>query len=409
MPASALRRDFADDRDRRTHPGRLILVIEDDLAFARILFDLAHELDFDCVVATTTDEGMALARELAPGGILLDVNLPDGSGLALLDRLKRNPDTRHIPVHMVSVSDNAQTALALGAIGFARKPVDRDELVKAIGHLEERLDQRMRRILVVEDDARLRASMRELLALEGVTIHDVGTAGEALAQLAAESFDCVVLDLNLPDASGYEILETMSGNERYSFPPVIIYTGRPLTAEDEERLRRFSKSVILKGARSPERLLDEVTLFLHQVESHLPPDSRRMLAAARERDDVFTGRTILVVEDDVRNVFALTSVFEPRGAKVVIARNGREGVEMARKVHPDLILMDIMMPEMDGLAAMRELRADAALRDLPIIALTAKAMRDDYAQCIEAGASDYLAKPLDVDKLVSLSRVWMSR
>jgi signal transduction histidine kinase/DNA-binding response OmpR family regulator len=399
----------ADDREQRTHPGRLILVIEDDVAFARILYDLAHELDFDCVMTTTTDEGMALARDLAPSGILLDINLPDGSGLALLDRLKRNPDTRHIPVHMVSVSDNAQTALALGAVGFARKPVDREELVKAITQLEARLDQRVRRILVVEDDVALRASMRELLTLDGVTIHDVGTAREALAQLASESFDCVVLDLNLPDASGYEILETMSANERYSFPPVIIYTGRPLTPDDEERLRRFSKSVIVKGARSPERLLDEVTLFLHQVESRLPPDSRRMQAAARERDDFFEGRTILVVEDDVRNVFALTSVFEPRGAKVAIARNGREGVEMARKIRPDLVLMDIMMPEMDGLTATRELRADPSLRDLPIIALTAKAMHDDYAQCIAAGASDYLAKPLDVDKLVSLSRVWISR
>ena len=405
IPRSAV----LDDRDGRTHPGRLILVVEDDTAFARILLDLAHELDFDCVIANTTDEGMALARELAPNGILLDINLPDGSGLALLDRLKRNPDTRHIPVHMVSVSDNAQTALALGAVGFARKPADREELVKAIRNLEQRLAQRVRRILVVEDDERLRASMRDLLQLEGVTIHDVGTAKDALAQLASESFDCVVLDLHLPDASGYDILETMSGNERYSFPPVIVYTGGPLTAEDESRLRRLSKSVIVKGARSPERLLDEVTLFLHQVESRLPPDSRRMLQAARERDDAFEGRTILVVEDDVRNVFALTSVFEPRGAKVVIARNGREGLEMARKVRPDLVLMDIMMPEMDGLTATRELRRDADLRSVPIIALTAKAMRDDYAECIAAGASDYLPKPLDVDKLVSLSRVWMSR
>ena len=352
---------------------------------------------------------MALARELSPNGILLDINLPDGSGLALLDRLKRNPDTRHIPVHMVSVSDNAQTALALGAVGFARKPAEREDLIKAIRNLEQRLAQRVRRILVVEDDVRLRASMRELLQLEGVTIHDVGTAKDALAQLSSESFDCVVLDLNLPDASGYDILETMSVNERYSFPPVIVYTGGPLTVEDEERLRRFSKSVIVKGARSPERLLDEVTLFLHQVESRLPPDSRRMLQAARERDDAFEGRTILVVEDDVRNVFALTSVFEPRGAKVVIARNGREGVEMARKVRPDLVLMDIMMPEMDGLTAMRELRRDDELRNVPIIALTAKAMRDDYTECIAAGASDYLPKPLDVDKLVSLARVWISR
>jgi CheY-like chemotaxis protein len=219
----------------------------------------------------------------------------------------------------------------------------------------------------------------------------------------------MVMDLNLPDLSGYDLLEKMAEQEGVPFPPVIIYTGRDLSADEELALRRYSKSVIIKGAKSPERLLDEVTLFLHQVESRLPPDSRRMLQAARERDDFFEGRTILVVEDDVRNIFALTSVFEPRGAKVAIARNGREGIEMTRKLRPDLVLMDIMMPEMDGLTAMRELRLDPALRDLPIIALTAKAMRDDYAECLAAGASDYLAKPLDVDKLVSLSRVWMSR
>ena len=384
-------------------------MIEDDPSFARILYSLAHELDFDCVIAHTNDEGMALARDLSPSGILLDVNLPDGSGLTLLDRLKRNPDTRHIPVHMVSVSDRAQTALELGAVGFALKPVQRDELVKAIRKLEDRLEHRVRRVLVVEDDDRLRGSIKELLQLDGVTIHDVGTARDALAQLAAESFDCVVLDLNLPDASGYEILETMSANEQYSFPPVIIYTGGPISRDEEERLRRFSRSVIVKGARSPERLLDEVTLFLHQVESRLPPGARRLLEAARQRDDFFEGKTILIVEDDVRNIFALTSIFEPRGAKVAIARNGREGVQQAEKTRPDLVLMDIMMPEMDGLAATRELRKNPQLRDTPIIALTAKAMKDDYEECLAAGASDYLAKPLDVDKLVSLCRVWMAR
>ena len=403
-------RPFDDDRDRRRHPGRLILVVEDDPTFARILYDTAHSLDFDCVVATTTDEGMTLARSLSPSGILLDIQLPDGSGLMLLDRLKRNPDTRHIPVHVIAGADHSQTALALGAIGYAIKPVDTDELVEAIRRLEARLEARVRRVLVVEDDPALRASLVDLLRqLEEVQVHAVGTGQEALTELAGASFDCVILDLRLPDASGFDVLETMSASEQYSFPPVIIYTGGPISEADEERLRQYSRSVIVKGARSPERLLAEVTLFLHQVESRLPPAAQRLLKVARERDELFEGRTILVVEDDVRNVFALTSVFEPLGARVRIARNGVEALRVLDETRPDLVLMDIMMPEMDGLTAMREIRRRPELGALPIIALTAKAMPDDYEQCLAAGASDYLAKPLDVDKLVSLCRVWLSR
>jgi signal transduction histidine kinase/DNA-binding response OmpR family regulator len=407
--AGPVRADANDDRLQGNSRGRMILVVEDDVAFARILYDLAHDLGFDCVLANTTDEGMALARELSPSGILLDVNLPDGSGLTLLDRLKRNPDTRHIPVHMISVSDHAQMALELGAVGFATKPIERDELVATIRRLEDRLAERVRRILVVEDDPTLRSGLLELLKLEGVSIDGVGTARDALERLALQSYDCVVLDLNLPDVSGYEMLEKMSANEQYSFPPVIVYTGRVLEAADEERLRRYSRSIIIKGAKSPERLLDEVTLFLHQVESRLPPESQRLLRAARERDGSFEGKTILLVEDDVRNVFALTSVLEARGAVVAIARNGREGIEAVKAKRPDLVLMDIMMPEMDGLTAMRELRKEPDLQTLPIIALTAKAMRNDYEDCLAAGANDYMSKPIDIDKLVSLCRVWMKR
>ncbi len=401
---------FVDDRDRRDRPGRLILVVEDDPAFSRVLYDTAHSLDFDCIVASTNDEGMTLARRLSPSAILLDVVLPDGSGLALLDRLKRSPDTRHIPVHIISAGDHTQTALALGAVGAAIKPVHHEELVDAIRRLEATLEQRVRRVLIVEDDSTLRDSLVELLGqLDDVTIHAAGSARETLEQLAGSSFDCVILDLHLPDASGFDVLETMSGNERYSFPPVIVYTGQALSQEDEQRLRQYSRSVIVKGARSPERLLAEVTLFLHQVESRLPPAAQRLLRVARERDEVFEGRTILVVEDDIRNVFALTSVFEPLGATVQIARNGVEALAALERPRPDLVLMDIMMPEMDGLTAMRRIRAQPHLAALPVIALTAKAMPDDYQECLAAGASDYLAKPLDVDKLVSLCRVWMAR
>ena len=389
--------------------GRLLLVVEDDAAFASILCDLAHDLEFDCVVASTTDEGFRLATELRPTGVLLDVGLPDGSGLALLDRLKRNPATRHIPVHMLSVDDYSQTALALGAVGYALKPADRETLVETVQRIEAQTQRAVRRLLVVEDDPTLRESLVALLQLDGVEIEAVGTARETLERLASTSIDCVVLDLNLPDASGFQVLDAMSADQQHAFPPVIIYTGRALSTEDEERLRRYSRSVIIKGARSPERLLDEVTLFLHRVESALPSDSQRMLKVARERDELFEGRRILLAEDDVRNIFALSAVLEPRGATLLIARNGREAVDLALEQRPDLVLMDIMMPEMDGLAAIRELRRHPDMRGLPIIALTAKARRDDREQCLIAGANDYMPKPIDVDKLVSLCRVWMKR
>jgi len=394
----------------RSHPGRLVLAIEDDPAFARILTDLVRQLDFDCVHATTAREGLMLARELVPQGILLDVGLPDGSGLSVLERLKRDPATRHIPVHMISVDDLRQTAMELGAVGYALKPVQHAELVEAIRRLEAKLAQRVRRVLVVEDDVRQRESTCALLAAGDVELVGVGSMTDALAELARASFDCMVLDLALPDGSGYDLLETMAEREQYAFPPVIVYTGRELGHDEEQRLRRYSKSIIIKGARSPERLLDEVSLFLHQMESTLPPERQRMLRAARERESAFEGRTVLVVEDDVRNVFALTGLLEPRGAKVEIARNGREAVErLARAPRPDLVLMDIMMPEMDGFAAMRAIRERPELQDLPIIALTAKAMRDDQERCLAAGANDYVAKPIDVDKLLSLCRVWLPR
>jgi len=346
---------------------------------------------------------------------VLDVNLPDFSGLGVLDQLKRNPNTRHIPVHIVSVADYAQEALVRGAVGYALKPVKREELVHALHRLEAKFTQNVRRVLVVEDDDRQRDSVRELLARDDVEIVLAANAGDALALLRDTTYDCVVMDLNLPDMSGYELLREMADQESVSFPPVIVYTGRALSRDEEQQLRRFSKSIIIKDARSPERLLDEVTLFLHQVEAELPPQQRQMLELARSRDTTLEGRTVLVVEDDVRNVFALSSILEPTGLHVEIARNGREaldalgraGVNGHRAV--DLVLMDIMMPEMDGYTAMREIRARPEWRRLPIIALTAKAMKDDQEKCLAAGANDYIAKPLDVERLLSLVRVWMRK
>ncbi|MBN5029169.1 response regulator [Stenotrophomonas maltophilia] len=399
----------ADDRGRRQRAGRLILAVEDDATFAEALVVLAHELDFDCVVASTAEEALALASELRPNGILLDIGLPDVSGLSVLERLKRNPDTRHIPVHVVSAMERGQVARELGAIGFAIKPTTRERLVTAIEQLEQTSQRDMRRLLIVEDDSELRHNLELLLGREQLQIVAVGTLAGALEQLSTVTFDCMVMDLSLPDGSGYDLLEHMAGNDDVGFPPVIVYTGRALSREEEQRLRRYSKSIIIKGARSPERLLDEVTLFLHSVEASLPTDQQRLLREARRRDTVLDGRTVLLAEDDVRNIFALSSVLEPLGVTLEIARNGQEAVDRLAEREVDLVLMDIMMPEKDGLAAMREIRAQRHLQDLPIIALTAKAMPDDRERCLQAGANDYIAKPIDVDKLVSLCRVWCSR
>jgi CheY-like chemotaxis protein/CHASE3 domain sensor protein len=407
--------EIEDDRDHLTADTRRLLVVEDDVPFAAILRDLARELGFQCIVTHSANDGVTAALAYRPSAVLLDINLPDHSGLGVLDQLKRNPETRHVPVHILSVEDYSQEALARGAIGYALKPVKREQLVDAFQLLESKLSQGLRRVLVVEDDERQRESIRQLLEIGDVQIVAVENAGDALGQLAAQTFDCMVMDLNLPDLSGYELLEQMAGQEDVAFPPVIVYTGRSLTRDEEQRLRRFSKSIIIKDARSPERLLDEVTLFLHQVESTLPAERQRMLQHARHRESALEGRRILVVEDDARNIFALSSVLEPKGATVEIARNGREALDVLTRQGGqagqaiDLVLMDIMMPEMDGLTAMREIRKRPEWKKLPIIALTAKAMRDDQLKCLAAGANDYIAKPLDVEKLLSLVRVWMPK
>ncbi len=394
---------------------RSILVIEDDERFAQIMCDLARDMDFECHLAHNAADGLAMAARLLPSAIVLDVNLPDFSGLGVLDQLKRNPATRHIPVHIVSVADYSQEALGRGAVGYALKPIKLDALAQALQTLEAKFTQDLRRVLVVEDDERQRESVHALLSRDDVEVVCAGTANEALDHLRRATFDCMVMDLNLPDLTGFELLEKMTAQDDIAFPPVIVYTGRALSRDEEQQLRRFSKSIIVKDARSPERLLDEVTLFLHQVESELSPEHRRMLEAARSRDSTLEGRTVLIVEDDVRNVFALTSILESTGIKLQIARNGREALEALDRAEAtgdpaiDLVLMDIMMPEMDGYTAMREIRVRPAWRRLPIIALTAKAMKDDQEKCLAAGANDYIAKPLDVEKLLSLVRVWMPK
>ena len=404
-----------DDRNQLSEDKRLLLVIEDDPAFSAIMRDLARDMGFLCIVAGTAQDAINLAREYRPNAIVLDLGLPDQSGLTVLDRLKHQEETRHIPVHVVSGSDQSRTALALGAIGFLEKPAPREQLAEVLAALQDKLTARMRRVLIVEDDQVQREAVGKLLGSQDVETIGVGTAAECLTELRDGEYDCIVLDLALPDASGFTLLEQLSEEGGESLPPVIVYTGRDLSEDEEQRLRRYSSSIIIKGAKSPERLLDEVSLFLHRVVSELAPEQRQMIEKARHRDAALEGRRILIVEDDVRNVYSLTSVLEPRGALTRIARNGQEALDALAATTDDpanaidLVLMDVMMPVMDGLTAVRQIRADAKWRKLPIVMLTAKAMPDDQRKCLDAGANDYMAKPIDVDKLLSLVRVWMPR
>jgi CheY-like chemotaxis protein/signal transduction histidine kinase len=407
-PAPAVPRAFNDDRDSAPPPDRMVLVIEDEPAFARILYDLAHEMDYRCLVAFAAEEGLQMAAQYQPQAILLDIRLPDRSGLSVLQLLKDDPRTRHIPVHVVSASDSGEAALHMGAVGFALKPATREELQEVFARLEQKFTQKIKRILLVEDDARQRDSVVQLISDADVEIQAVESGTEALALLRSTIFDCMIIDLKLPDMQGNELLERMAHEEIASFPPVIVYTGRNLTRAEEAELHKYSRSIIIKGARSPERLLDEVTLFLHKVESELSSERQTMLKTVRSRDRVFEGRRILLVDDDVRNIFALTSALEQKGAIVEIGRNGFEALEKLDTVQDiDLVLMDVMMPGMDGLEATRRIRADSRFARLPVIAITAKAMKDDQEQCLAAGANDYLAKPIDLSRLYSLLRVWM--
>jgi CheY-like chemotaxis protein/CHASE3 domain sensor protein len=400
---------LADDRQALDRSLRLLLVVEDDRAFSQILRRMSHERHFQCLLARTGEEAVSLAREYLPAAIILDMRLPDHSGLFVLDQLKETPATRHIPVHAVSAFDHTTAALQMGAIGYLRKPAKVEELTEVFRKLEDKITQKLKKVLVVEDNSTQRDCIKKLIGNEKVEVRAVGTGSEALKLLESGIFDCMIIDLSLPDMTGYELLERMSAASGIvTKPPVIVYTGRSLTREEEECLNHYSRSIILKGAKSPERLLGEVSLFLHQIESTLSIEHQQTIHELRDRENMLDSRTILVVDDDVRNVFALTCSLEARGARVEIARNGKEAVAKIND-HPkiDLVLMDVMMPEMDGYEATREIRRDSRFKELPIIAVTAKAMPDDQEKCLEAGANDYLAKPINLPNLMTLIRVWM--
>jgi HAMP domain-containing protein/CheY-like chemotaxis protein/GAF domain-containing protein len=400
---------LTDDRDEISVGDRVVLIIEDDPEFAATELEIARDRGFKGLVALRGDSGLALAHEFEPDAIILDLELPVMDGWTVLDRLKHHPATRHIPVHIVSGGDGRQNALRRGAIAFLEKPLTTEALEEAFGDIQTFIDRGVRSLLVVEDDEKQRRAVVELIGGgDDVEVTAVGSSEEALETLAARRFDCIVLDLKLPSMGGFDLLEKLKEDPRHTQTPVIVYTGKELTRREETKLKRFSDAIVVKDASSPERLLDETSLFLHRVERKLPREKRRMLEQLHSADEVFRGKRILIVDDDVRNVFALTSVLESSGMEVVYAENGREGIETLRaNPEVDLVLMDIMMPEMDGYETIRAIRQEEQFEQLPIISLTAKAMKGDREKSIGAGASDYITKPVDTDQLLSLMRVWL--
>ena len=399
-----------DDRAHLEPQDAVLLVVEDDPHYARIVMDLAHDIGVKVLLAGRGADALALAREFRPTAISLDVFLPDMLGWAVLSQLKQDPQTRHIPVQIITLDEDWQHGLAGGAFSFVNKPTTIDGLKKSITRLTEFARAPHKRLLVVEDNPAELFGITELLGHGDVEVVTADNGGDALAILCSEPVDCVVLDLKLPDMSGFELLERMREHDGLEQVPVVVFTGRELTPDEDARLHTMARSVVVKGVESPERLLDETALFLHRVVADLPPDKQRMLERLRNSDENLQGRKALLVDDDARNIFALSSVLERRGMNVLTATTGREAISILR-ADPgvSIVLMDIMMPEMDGYETMQAIRSDPLLRRLPIIALTAKAMKGDRERCLEAGASDYLAKPVNTEQLISALRVWLHR
>jgi HAMP domain-containing protein/CheY-like chemotaxis protein/signal transduction histidine kinase len=399
---------IADDRNNISPGERVVLIIEDDALFAEILLDLAREKGFKGLVAARGDVALILARKYKPDAITLDIKLPDQEGWTVLDRLKHDPQTSHIPVHVITAYEQRRHPRAFGAFMHLQKPVSREELAAAFDQIAAFAERSLRRLLVVEDDDTQRMSIVELIGGGDVETTAVATAAEALEALSNEQFDCMVLDLRLPDISGFELIDRIQRDLGLCDLPIIVYTGKDLTEREESQLRQVADAIVVKEANSPERLLAETALFLHRVEANMSEPTRRMIAQVMRQDPVLTGKKVLIVDDDVRNIFALSSALEGYQMEVVHAENGREGIQLLQDVpNIDLVLMDIMMPEMDGYETMQAIRKIDEFASLPIIALTAKAMKADRDKCIEAGASDYIAKPLDIDQLLSLLRVWL--
>jgi CheY-like chemotaxis protein/signal transduction histidine kinase/HAMP domain-containing protein len=399
-----------DDRENLQPDDAVLLIVEDDPHYARVLCDLSRDKGFKVLVALRGAEALALAREFHPTAVSLDVFLPDMLGWTVLNHLKQDPATRHIPVQMLTLDEDRHHGLARGAFAFVTKPTSPDELDSALSRIKEYAAPRRKRLLIVEDNPAEQLSIRELLGYDDIDVIVADTGAKALDLVGKEPFDCAVLDLRLPDMTGFDILERVRDNPEAADLPVVVFTGKELSPEEDARLHTLARSVVVKGVESPERLLDETALFLHRVVADLPAEKQKMLDRLHRSDEALINKKVLVVDDDMRNIFALSSVLERRGMQVLTAGTGREAISMLESTRDvAIVLMDIMMPEMDGYATMQVIRQNPSFRRLPIIALTAKAMKGDREKCLEAGASEYLAKPVNTEQLLSALRMWLHR
>lgn len=399
-----------DDRDNFTYGDRTILIVEDDENFAKILKKQCHEKGFKFLYAASGEAGLMMAEKYLPSAMILDIKLPGIDGITVLDRIKENPKIRHIPVHMMSALEETIDVFQKGAIGYLTKPISPEKLDDAFTKMEDFINHKVKDLLIIEDDDTMRHQIIEVIGREEVSPTGVSSGQEAIEMLRLMKFDCIVMDLGLPDMTGFELLKKIEAEHKQDLPPVIIYTGKELTQEENAELKKHTDSIIIKGVKSEERLLDETALFLHRVVDNLPKDKQQIISSLHDKDAIFRGKKVLIVDDDMRNLFALSKVLDDKGMIVIEAENGKVALEKLEKESDiDIVLMDIMMPIMDGYETMRQVRLKKEFKNLPIIALTAKAMKDDHERCIKAGANDYLTKPLDIDKLVSLMNVWLYR
>ena len=403
-------RDELDEQEQGQLKNKksILLFIEDDPAFAKILLDMCHEQGFVALTTSNGEEGLNLVDQYRPDGIVLDINLPGINGWTVLNALKDNPKTRHIPVHIMSVDDAKENALARGAIGFINKPVNQDKILDVFQQFQKHSDKKMKDLLVIEDDEATQQGIRELMGNGDVKITKALNGADGFQALMTGNFDCVILDLGLPDLSGFELLEKCEQEKNLQLPPVIVYTGKDLSKKEVQQLRKYSDTIIVKGFDSESRLLDETALFLHRVVDNLSDDKRKMIHDLYDVEKLFNNKKVMIVDDDMRNVIALSHILTEKGINIITAEDGQVALDLLKTEKDiDLILMDIMMPIMNGYEATCKIRKQKQFNNLPIIALTAKAMTDDRHKCITAGANDYLTKPVDEQRLFSMLRIWL--